>query len=357
MNPNVKRKIVTGMLLAASVAGADVVVDDFHTGWAGRNNFNGLWIADADSYVCNPVGSTNCGTSTVVDPVLGEDVVKNSANVASTYDGTGSIISKIKVSKDVSATQAWAYAGWVMDFLPADTTGAGPEPWNQPQWDRKNEVDISGCTALQVKIQFDPNKQIWIEVYNPQQEKANPSAPPPQYGWRRYTSGTEMQTFNLALTGLGSPVQKWTGTATDPKIDLKHINRIKFLYEGQVGSTVAVPAPYDALQHTFAIGGVTLVGPAPACNIKGQVGIRQDGTLTKIRLSVSETAGMLSFNNLSGLGDLKVEILDLNGKVMSKGIVGETHSTMQVSGMKNGVYAVKVTGASFGHTYSFTHLN
>lgn len=356
MNPNVTKQLAAGMLLAATCAGANVVVDDFHAGWAGRNNFQGVWIADADSYVCNPVGSTNCGTSTVVDPVLGEDVVKNSANVATTYDGVGSIMSKIKVSKDVSATQAWAYAGWVMDFKPADTTGAGPEPWNQPQWDRKNEIDISGCTALEVKFAFTAGRQIWIEIYNPQQEKANPTAPPPQYGWRRYTAADGvMQTFTLNLTGLGSPVQKWTGTATDPAIDLKHINRVKFLYEGQKQSAVVSPAPYDTVSHPFAIGGVTLIG-GPTCTINGQVGIHSQA-IAKTSLTVSETAGMLSFGNLSGLGDIKVQIRDLTGKVMSQGIVNQAAPSMHLAGMKDGVYSVQVSGANLSHTFSITHLN
>jgi hypothetical protein len=354
MNPNASKNLMTGLLLAASVAGADVVVDDFHAGWAGRNNFNGVWIADADSYICTPAGSTTCGTSTVTDPVLGEDVVKNSANVASTYDGVGSIISKIKVSKDVP-TKSWAYAGWVMDFKPADTTGAGAEPWNQPQWDRKNEIDISGCSALQVKFQFTPQKQIWIEIYNPQQEKANPSAPPPQYGWRRFTTGTEMQTFNLALTGLGSPIQKWTGLPADPKIDLKHINRVKFLYEGQTGSAVVSPAPYDSVNHTFAIGGVSLIG-GPGCTINGIAGIN-DRAMDKSGLTVSENAGMLAFGNLSGLGDIKVQVSDLSGRILSQGIVNTARPSLQTSGMKNGVYAVKVSGARVSHTFSITHLN
>jgi hypothetical protein len=353
----VTKKIAAGMLLAASVASADVVLDDFASGWAGRNKFGGPWIADADSYICNPVGSTNCGTSTVTDPVLGEDVVKNSANVPTTYDGVGSIISKIKVSADVSATQAWAYAGWVMDIVPADTTGAGPEPWNQPQWERKNDIDISGCTALEVKFAFAAQRQIWIEIYNPQQEKLNPAAPPPQYGWRRFTSADDvMQTFTLNLTGLGSPVQKWTGTATDPALDLKHISRVKFLYEGQKGSAVVSPAPYDAVEHTFQIGGVTLKG-GTTCSVKGVAnGIASRG-LEKSGLSVSEAAGMLSFANLAGMGDLKVQVLDLTGKVMSQGIVNQAKPVMQVSGMKNGVYAVKVAGSKLSRTFSITHLN
>jgi hypothetical protein len=355
MNPILKQKIMTAMLLTAAISYSDVIVDDFAAGWAGRNKYNGVWIADSDAYVCNPVGSTNCGTSTVVDPVLGEDVVKNSANVATTYDGTGSIISKIKVSKDVSATQAWAYAGWVMDFKAADTTGAGAEPWNQPQWERKNNVDISGCTALQVKLQFTPNKQLWIEVYNPMQEKANPAAPPPQYGWRRYTKGAEMETFTLPLSGLGSPVQKWTGTATDPKIDLKTINRIKFLYEGQTGSAVVSPAPYDQVEHVFAVGGVSLIGGAN-CTLGGPISIETRG-LDKSGFSVSKTAGMIAFNNIAGLGDLRVSIRDLSGKVVAKSVVNAAKASMDVSSLKNGVFAVQVAGEKLNRSFSITNLN
>jgi hypothetical protein len=356
MNPNVTKKIMAGMLLAASLAVADVVIDDFHTGWAGRNNYKGPWIADADSFVCDPLGSTNCGTSTVTDPVLGGDVVKTSSNISATYDGT-SIVSMIKVSHDVSTAKNWAYAGWVMDFLPQDTTNAGPEPWNVPQWDRKNEIDISGCSAVQIKLKFTVGKQVWIEVYNPQQEKANPQTPSPQYGWRRAITSAEMQTLTLPLTGLSSPGQKWTGTASDPPIDLKHINRIKILYEGQQGTSVAAVAPYDTLHHTMAIGGVTLVG-GPACTFRGAIasGIHFGGA-EKSGLSVSETAGMLAFNNLSGLGDLKIQIRDLTGKVMSQGIVNQAHPDMRLSGVKDGVYAVRVSGARLSRTFSITHLN
>lgn len=351
-----KKIAAVGMLLTASMAYSDVVIDDFASGWAGRNKFGGVWIADADAYVCNTATPPVCGTSKVTDPVLHEDVVKNSANVPTTYDGSSMIISEITVSKDVSATQAWAYAGWVMDLIPGDTTGAGPEPWNQPQWDRKNEVDLSSCSALQVKLDFTPTRQLWIELYNPEQAKVNPSAPSPQYGWRRYTTTTgALTTFTLPLTGLGSPVQKWTGTATDPKIDLKHINRIKILYEGQKNAAVASPAPYDTDVHVLSIGGVSLIGGAD-CKINGVSAI-QDRVETRSSLSLTATTGMLAFSNLSGLGELRVQVRNLSGKIVTEGVVSESRPSMELASLKDGVYAVQVAGANVSRSFSISHLN
>jgi hypothetical protein len=364
MNSTVKHTLIIGSLLAGAAAYADVVLDDFATGWAGRNKFGGYWIADSDQYVCSPEGMpdstrSNCGSSTVTETIANSDVVLNSAAVATTYDGSG-IVSNIKVSADVAATtkitsQNWAYAGWVMDMVPADTNGWYSHPWDQPLWDRKGEVDLSACNSIVLKVSFSAQKQLWIELYNPQQAKNSPTAP--QYGWRRSAAGTGIETWVLPLGTLGGPVQKWTGAVSDPKIDLKNISRIKILYEGQTGVAVKSPAPYDAVPHELKIAGISVGGTA-ACKVKG---VGSDAIIPHMDinsgLSLSSASGAIKFNNIEGMGDLRVQIRGVSGKVVARSVVNPASPAMQVSQLRNGVYAVQVTGVNFSRSFSVTLLN
>jgi hypothetical protein len=347
MHSIIKKTALTGMLLGAvSLAAADVTVDDF-TDWVGANKFGGLWLADGDVY--------SGGTSTVTEPVGDQDIIKNSANILMTYDSDNKqIISHIKVSADVPGKN-WAYAGWVMDFKQMDTTGAGPEPWNVPQWDRKNEVDISGCTALEMDIGFTTGRQLWIEVYNPQQEKNFPLAP--QYGWRYSPTADGVVTKKFNLKGLGAAVTKWTDPANAKPLDLTKINRIKILYEGQAGGSVAVPAPYDANVHTLTIKGVRLIG-GDACKVSGSIGVGvKPAVSAKTGLSMVSASGLITFANFVQQGDLNVQVRNLAGKVVAQGVVNAAHPSLKTAGLENGVYAVQVSGSHFKKAFSATLLN
>jgi hypothetical protein len=345
MNSIAKLSAVSGVILGVSVICADIVVEDF-ANWVGVNKGGGLWLADSDVY--------GGGSSTVTDPLGGEDVVQNSANILLTYDSDNQqIISNVKVSADVPGKN-WAYAGWVMDFRPIDTVGV-TEPWNLPQWERKNEVNLSGCDALQMTLQFTANRQLWIELYNPFQEKDFPLAP--QYGWRFYEASGGMVTRTFKLSGLGGPVTKWTDPANTKPKDFTKVNRIKILYEGQEGAAVVSPSPYDSAQHQLIFKSVRLTGGAN-CVVPGYSGT--DGIIArraaKSGYTFSSAAGRLTFGNLAKIGELRVQIRNLQGKILTQGVVNGLNSSLDVSSLKNGVYAMQVAGRNVQESFPITVL-
>ncbi len=335
------------LVLGTTLAHSDLLVEDFKD-WVGANKAGGLWLADGDVY--------GGGTSTMVEPTTSQDIVKNSANILMTWDETvPAIIANITVSASVK-DKDWAYAGWVMDFKPnaGDTVG-GIKPWDIPQWDRKNQVDISGCTGLQITMQFTANKQMWIELYNPMQEKNKPLAP--QYGWRFYEPSGNMVTKTFNLVGLGGPVTKWTDPVNTVPKDFSKVNRIKILYEGQVGGAVAVPPPYDALVHTIKIAGVKLIG-GPTCVVPGfnvTAGIVPK-TTEKSRVTFSHLSGSLVFNQFEKTENLTVKVRDLTGATRAYGLVNKNSPALDVSALKNGVYTVEMIGSGISHTSSITLL-
>jgi hypothetical protein len=355
MNSIMNKGIVVGLLLGAVCAYSDVVVDDFTGGTV--NDLlpkGGSWSADADYY---------SGGSSKVNPLADtSDLVKGTAysgdNTLLAYPGDGTISSRLTVSKDVSPTKPWAYAGWVLDILagyakPGDTT----KVYNLDIWNRNNEVNVSTCAALSLTAQFDAGKQLRVVLFEPAIAK---NALAPQYGWRYAASGT-METKVFSLTGLGKPAPAFTDPANTLPLDLTKVNRIEIFYEGQVGTTVAITAPYDAgavTPHVLKIKNVTFTGagcavtPNPGASnsaIFGQGPGNRD-------FSVGSVNGQLRFSTPVQTGTLDIVVRNIQGKVMARGNVDAQHASLDVSQLNNGIYTVQASNSKFNRFATVTLL-
>lgn len=350
MNPNIRKTIFTGLVLAASAAIADVVVDDFTGTNPGQNMLpeGGAWLADADTWPA--IG----GSSRVTDIVDGSDLVKGDVfagdNIVKAYTEDQAITSNIYVTKDVSPAKKWAYAGWVMDFItpkPLDTT---KPVYELNSWEKGQEVDIGSCDALEITLSFDKDRILWIDIFNPWQEKTNALAP--QWGWR-YTGTGALETKKFSLKGLTGPAQKWKDDVNKVPVNLASIARIRFLYEGMLKGVAT--ASYDTLPHVLKIKKVAMTGAT--CQIKPN---RHQGSPIIARSAASRAAsfsavnGALSFRDVSS--ELKVTVRNLAGNVVAEGSVNGSNPAMNVSALKNGVYMVQAVGAKSSFAGSITVL-
>jgi hypothetical protein len=351
MNPIIRNSITAGLVLAAVGAYADVIVDDFSGSNPGYNMLTngGAWLADADTWPA--IG----GSSRVVsqsDP--SQDLVKGNAfsgdNITSAYADDGGLASLIYVTKDVSETKKWAYGGWVLDLLkpsPADTT---KHSYDLPSWQWRNEVDVSSCDAVQITLQFDADRLLWIDAYVPSIEKTNALAP--QWGWR-YTGTGQMETKTFKLGGVTGPQQKWTDATNKVAFDVHAISRLRFLYEGmKKGSATAA---YDTVGHLFKIKKVAFTGAN--CQLKPNPGAAEPIIARKADArgaSFAAVDGALRFSDLSA--ETQVTVRDLSGHVVAQGQVNGSRNALDVSALKNGVYMVQAVGAKLTRTGSFTVL-
>lgn len=361
MNRKVNGSILAGALLGAAAVSADIVVDDFLQ-TNGANKITGNWIADSDEHLAMggssrvyPIGDTS-------NLVLGEGCGAGcyaGHNIFKAYQEIGGVTvlqTQVKVTKDVSPLKKWAYAGWVMNFTKEFGRG-GKMPWELLPHEKGNEVDFSSCTHLRLQLGFDLDRQLWIELYNPHQELAAPNAP--KYGWRyRGTGAIEIKNFNLSAGGLSGIATKWAD-ATTPAFDPKKVTRLNIFYEGQKGLAAAEPAPYDAVTHTLTIGKVELVGASCKIIAKdssgapkevGTVGIQRGFASKAGDLKVSAAAGSLVFSDAATMGAAKITVRSVAGHVVARGEVNAYRSTMDVSGLRNGVYMVEA--ASGAKTWS-----
>jgi hypothetical protein len=347
MNRIVKHNILAAMVMAAAAIGhAQVVVDDF-TGGETHNMLpnGGAWLADADTWPA--IG----GTSKVHDVVEGANLVNGDAfagdNISKAYGDNG-ISSKIYVSADVSPTKKWAYAGWVMDFItpkPIDTT---KKVYDLNSWEKYQEVDISGCDALELTMSFDLGRIMWIDLFSPKIERLNALAP--QWGWR-YTGTGAMETKKFSLRGVTGPQQKWKDDANKVPLELNTVTRIRWLYEGMMQG-VATPS-YDTVGHNLTIKKVALTGAS--CVVK-----EARGTSLKVmaRASGSRAAafsavnGSLRFDHVTT--ELNVAVRNLAGNIVAEGAVNGSNPSLNVSALKNGVYSVQAGNGKAARNGSFT---
>ncbi|MDB5105254.1 MAG: hypothetical protein JWP91_2943 [Fibrobacteres bacterium] len=346
MNRIVKKNIIAAMVLAAAtIARADIVVDDF-SGEVGSNLLpkGGAWLADADTWPA--IG----GSSKVTDPIEGSDLVKGDIysgdNISKAYTDNG-ITSKIYVTADVSTTKKWAYAGWVMDFMkpaPLDTT---KPVYELNSWEKRNEVDLTSCDALELTLSFDVDRMLWIDLFSPQIERMNALAP--QWGWR-YTGTGLMETKKFNLRGVTGPQQKWKDDANKVPLDLKTVTRIRWLYEGMKKGTAT--AAYDTVGHNLTIKKVAMTGTT--CAITAMPGSSLPivaRSAAKSALAFSAANGSLRFDNVTS--GLKVTVRNIAGNIVAEGAVNGSHPSLNVSALKNGVYMVQ---AGNGKAGSFTVL-
>lgn len=351
MNPIIRKTILAGMVLAASAAFADVVVDDFTGTNPGQNMLpdGGAWLADADTWPS--IG----GSSRVVDPIDGtSDLVKGDAfagdNIVKAYTEDGAITSKIYVTKDVSTAKKWAYAGWVMDFitpLPKDTS---KPVYDLNSWEKGNEVDLSSCDAMELTLQFDENRLMWIDLFNPGIEKANALAP--QYGWR-YTGTGLLETKKFSLKGVTGPAQKWKDDVNKVPFNLTAVSRIRWLYEGMLKGVAT--ASYDSLPHTLKIKKVAFTGAN--CQVKQN---RYAAMPIVARSAASRGAefsaanGSLNFRNVTA--PMQVTVRNLTGNVVVSGSVNGSQPSLNVSALNNGVYMVQAVAGKAVRAGSITVL-
>jgi hypothetical protein len=357
MNRKVNGSILAGALLGAAAVSADILVDDFLQ-TNGTNKITGNWIADSDEYPAIggssrvfPVGDTS-------NLVLGEGCGAGcyaGHNIFKAYQEVGVqtvLQTELKVTADVGPAKKWAYAGWVMNFT-KEWGRNGKQPWELLPHEKGNEVDISSCTHLRLQIGFDADRQLWIAMYNPHQELAAPAAP--QYGWRyRGTGQMEIKNFNLAAGGLSGIATKWAD-ATTPAFDPKKVTRLQIFYEGQKGLAPAEPAPYDAVNHTLTLGRVELVGAnckiigkdsSGAAKEFGTVGIKRGFASKAGDLKVSAASGSLVFSDVASLGAAKVTVRSVTGEIVARGEVDAFRTSMDVSGLRNGVYMVEAANGA-----------
>ena len=347
MNRIVKNNILAAMVMAAAtLAHADVVVDDFSTGETSNMlPSGGAWLADADTWPA--IG----GSSKVTDPTEGANLVKGDAfagdNISKAYLVEGGISSKIYVTADVSPTKKWAYAGWVMDFQkpqPKDTT---KKVYDLNSWEKYNEVDVTSCDFLELTMAFDADRIMWIDLFSPQIERMNALAP--QLGWR-YTGTGTIETKKFALRGVAGPQQKWKDDANKVGLDLKTVTRIRWLYEGmKKGSATPV---YDTVGHPFTLKKIAFTGTS--CQIKPNPGASLPivaRSAAKSAIAFSAANGSIRFTNVASA--FNVTIRNIAGEIVAAGAVNGSNPYLNVSALKNGVYTVQ---AGNGKAGSFTVL-
>lgn len=365
MNRKVNGSILAGALLGAVIANADIVVDNF-LNVQGLNQLGGNWLADSDAWIAIGGSSKVTPAGDTVDLVQGEGCGSGcyaghnifKAYVEDPATAETMISSDIKVTGDVSAEKKWAYAGWVMNFV-AERGKDGKQPWELLPHEKGNIVDISTCDALEIQLQFDLDRQLWIALYNPIIEKDKPTSP--QYGWRYKGSGNmDTKKFSLKSGGLSGIGTKWADPAAAP-LDLKQVTRLQIFYEGQKGLSPAEPAPYDDVAHRLTIRKVQLngaackvVGTDSLGNVKefGTVGIK-NGVASKLNnaLELNVAAGRIQFVKAAEMG-LKVTVRDMAGHIVARGDVNAANTSMDVSGLRTGVYHVQAAAGT--KTYSNT---
>ena len=365
MNRKFSRSILAGALLGAVLVNADIVVDNFAL-VTGQNSLGGNWLADSDAWAAIGGSSKVNPKDDTVDLVQGEGCVSGcyaGHNIFKAYQEDPVTLetvltADIKETKDVSADKKWAYAGWVMNFVP-ERGANGKQPWELLPHEKGNIVDISGCDALSMDIQFDLDRQLWVAIYNPITEKDKPTSP--QYGWRyKGTGAMETKRFSLKAGGLSGISTKWADPAA-AALDLKQVTRLQIFYEGQKGLSPAEPAPYDAVAHRLTIKKVMLTGAT--CKVTGKdslgnvkefglVGIKNvAASKMKNALELNVAAGRIQFSKAAAMG-MKVTVRDMAGQVVARGNVDAVRSSMDVSSLKNGVYLVQA--AAGAKTFSNT---
>lgn len=368
MNRKVNGSILAGVLLGAVIANADIVVDNF-LNVQGQNQLGGNWLADADSWVAiggsskvNPAGDTanlvqgeGCGSGCYA----GHNIFKAYAEDGAT--GETVLSSDITVSASVPS-KTWAYAGWVMNFV-AERGKDGKQAWELLPHEKGNIVDVSTCTHIELQLQFDLDKQLWIAMYNPITEKDKPTSP--QYGWRyKGTGALETKKFAFTAGGLTGIGTKWNDPAAAP-LDLKQVTRLQIFYEGQQKLEVKEPAPYDAVPHRLTIKKVQLngaackvVGTDSLGNVKefGTVGIRNAAaSKMKNALQLNVAAGRIQFAKAAEMG-LKVTVRDMAGQIVARGDVNAASTSMDVSGLRTGVYHVQAAAGAMTYSNTVTLL-
>jgi hypothetical protein len=355
MNSTVKKCAMAAMLLGAAGIQADVLIDDF-TGGETHNMLTkgGDWLADSDQWPA-------IGGSSRVRPLTDtNDLVKGDAfagdNISMAYAEDFSITSRLYVSADVSPTKAWAYAGWIMDFLQPDTTGTGKKAYELMNWEKKHEVDISTCDALEMTLQFETDRIIWIDLFSPYIEKTDPAAP--QLGWR-YTGTGALETKRFSLKGVTGPAMKWKDDAHKFPFTPDRITRLRILYEGlKKGSATAA---YDTEGHILKIKKVTMVGGA--CQVRPNPNASNTPLISGLRharpadgFAMDMVSGRLQFGSLAQIGKIKVTVRNLSGGLMTEGFVDASHPSLDVSGLENGVYTIQAAGAGFHRSNTVTLL-
>ena len=356
MNPIIRNSILAGMMLAASAAyAAEVVVDDFTGTEPGQNMLpgGGSWLADADTWPA--IG----GSSKVRDPIDGtSDLVKGDAfagdNIVKAYTEDGAITSKIYVTADVSPAKKWAYAGWIVDFIQpkpkAEDTAGGKHIYDLQSWQKGNEVNVGACDQMDLTIQFDTDRLLWIDLFSPQIERMDALAP--QHGWR-YTGTGALETKTFKLHGVTGPAQKWKDDAHKVFLDQSTVSRIRFLYEGMLKGVAT--ASYDTVPHVLKTKKVAFSGAN--CKITenrySSLPIVLNGKSVRPAM-FSAINGNLQFGNLAS--ELNVTVRNIAGNVVAEGSVNGSHNSLNVSALKNGVYMVQAAGANFATTGSFTVL-
>ena len=353
MNPIIRKTILAGMVLATSAAfAAEVVVDDFTGTNPGTNMLpeGGAWLADADTWPS--IG----GSSRVVDPVEGSDLVKGDAfagdNIVKAYTEDNAITSKIYVTKDVSPAKKWAYAGWVMDFIVPKPTDTTKPVYELNSWEKGQEVDISSCDTMELTLQFDATRLLWIDLFNPGIEKSNALAP--QYGWR-YTGTGALETKKFRLKGVTGPGQKWKDDVNKVPFNLAGVSRIRWLYEGMMQGVAT--ASYDTLPHTLKIKKVAFSGAT--CQIKpnrftGSPIIGTRNASASRGVSFSAANGSLNFRDVTA--PMQVTVRNLAGNVVAEGTVNGSQPSMNVSALNNGVYMVQAVAGKAIRAGSITLL-
>ena len=356
MNPMLRNTILAGMMLTASAAfAAEVIVDDFTGSEPGVNMLpnGGSWLADADTWPA--IG----GSSKVVDPIDGtSDLVKGDAfagdNIVKAYTEDGAITSRIFVTKDVSPAKKWAYAGWILDFIQpkpkAEDTAGGKHIYDLQSWQKGNEVNVGSCDQMDLTLQFDTDRLLWIDLFSPQIERMDALAP--QNGWR-YTGTGALETKTFKLHGLQGPGQKWKDDAHKPFFDQGTVSRIRFLYEGMLKGVAT--ASYDSIPHVLKIKKVAFSGAA--CKIVenrySSLPIVVNGKSARAA-NFAAVNGALQFGNVDA--KLDVTVRNIAGNVVASGSVNGAHASLDVSSLKNGVYMVQAAGANVTTTGSFTVL-
>lgn len=349
--------MMAGLLLGAMANYADVIVDDFTGSKPGYNMLTngGMWLADSDEWPAiggssrvrpaAPAGDT----SNLVkgDAFAGDNIVK-AYNVD---EDPVSLWAKFYVKADAGPTKAWAYAAWIMDFKipkPIDTTRP---VYELPSWQKYHEVDLSSCTALELDLQFDKDRFLWIDLFSPLTDRMDPLAP--HSGWKYTGTGArEIKKFNL--TGITGPKAKWEDPSHNLTLKLWAVTRLRMLYEGL--KTGSPTASYDTVGHLIRIWSVKMLGPNCAIvdNPGSSVSLMQHAK--REAFSLSAAGSNLNFANLAGLGTLNVTVRDLSGKVKVRGVIDGDRRSLDVSALKNGVYSVQVQGPQFNRSTTVTLL-
>ena len=291
----------------------------------------GLWWVDSDASLggysemrhTRPVGD------------IGDNLVR-SASDAYRPDWKALAVD-LRVTRGIDSARQYAYAGFSLDFLPIDTTGAGKPPWELKPWERKNEADISGCDSLELDMGFTAGRQLYIELYHAESDRQNRQ----QWAWRVSPVSDSVHRWRLPLRKNWGPCCKPPDPIHGPlpiHQVLKSANALKFLYDGQQGQVVQVPAPYDTLWHRLILSSIKLTGPD--CRLERTVAVSRPAH-SRSRVSMRVRGNQLLFDSPGEWRELDVEVFSPHGRRVARETVTRRHPVLVLPGLARGIYWIR----------------